>query len=55
MNSPKSSRVNRLDEEVTKIENGGLFTKEKCTNLAKYSIFYEGKFLISMTIIKMAL
>ena len=30
-----SNRDFRLDEEVTKIENGGLFTKERCKNLAK--------------------
>lgn len=30
-----SSRDFRLDEEVTKIENGGLFTRERCKNLAK--------------------
>jgi|JI10StandDraft_1071094.scaffolds.fasta_scaffold801403_2 hypothetical protein len=29
------SRDFRLDDEVTKIDNGGLFAKERCKRLAK--------------------
>ena len=34
-----SSRDFRLEDEVTKIVNGGLFAKERCKRLAKYSFF----------------
>jgi hypothetical protein len=32
------SRDYRLDEEVTKIDKGGLFDKERCKKLARYMI-----------------
>ena len=35
MSSPHMSRLIRLDDEVTKIDNGGLFSKQKCTLLAQ--------------------
>lgn len=32
-----SSRDYRLEDQVTKIDNGGLFNKERCKKIAKYS------------------
>lgn len=39
----ESSREARLDDEVIKIQNGGLFTRDRCAKLAKYEYMIKQK------------
>lgn len=48
-----SSRIYSLKDEVVKIDNGGLFSQERCRNLAKYFFNKSGKCLIFTMTIKM--
>lgn len=52
-NSRSPERDYRLDEEVAKIENGGLFSKQRCQNLVKYFLNDVVKYLKCMMRIMM--
>jgi hypothetical protein len=50
----ETSRDFRLEDEVTKIDNGGLFAKERCQRLAKYNMYIiKDKYFKCMTKIMM--